>query len=238
MSLIQARAAVRCAARGVGARALGAAAETGELPGAGVGAGASAMSAAGAAISAEVSAVRAEISETALDPEAAAARVRRLVYRARQRGFLELDLLVGDWAATHAGVLDAATLDAAERLLDEAGSGRRGSAGGGEGAVCPCRLRFVWASLGAHCPRRRPSRAGARSLRAPLLPSSSLPAPQENPDVFAWITGQLPAPPHVEANAAFASLRDTTVGRVRGLGVRSRPGLPWRRGWGDGPGKA
>lgn len=32
---------------------------------------------------------------------------------------------------------------------------------------------------------------------------SHLPVLQENPDLFKWLTGQLPAPEEVEANSAY-----------------------------------
>jgi antitoxin CptB len=47
-------------------------------------------------------------------------RRRRLAYRAAHRGTRELDLLLGPYTAARAGIMDAAELDALERLLDEA----------------------------------------------------------------------------------------------------------------------
>jgi antitoxin CptB len=46
-------------------------------------------------------------------------RRRRLAYRAAHRGTRELDLLLGPYATARAGTMDAAELEALERLLDE-----------------------------------------------------------------------------------------------------------------------
>ncbi|CAI5476142.1 unnamed protein product [Closterium sp. Yama58-4] len=43
----------------------------------------------------------------------------RLRYRSRQRGFLELDLLLGKWVEEHLPSLDASHLSALARLMDE-----------------------------------------------------------------------------------------------------------------------
>ncbi|CAI7928495.1 unnamed protein product [Closterium sp. NIES-54] len=44
---------------------------------------------------------------------------RRLRYRSRQRGFLELDLLLGKWVEQHLPALDPPRLTALARLMDE-----------------------------------------------------------------------------------------------------------------------
>ena len=46
-------------------------------------------------------------------------QVNRLLYRAKQRGFLEMDLLVGMWAEKHVPKMDAAQLKAMEEVLDQ-----------------------------------------------------------------------------------------------------------------------
>jgi hypothetical protein len=46
--------------------------------------------------------------------QAAPAQVGRLLYRAKQRGFLEMDLLVGLWAQANLPAMDAAQLSAFE----------------------------------------------------------------------------------------------------------------------------
>eukprot|EP00898_Chlorokybus_atmophyticus_P001209 jgi/Chlat1/2089/Chrsp17S02692 len=46
-------------------------------------------------------------------------RISRLLYRSRQRGLLELDLVMGRWAADHASGMSASALDAYEELLGE-----------------------------------------------------------------------------------------------------------------------
>jgi succinate dehydrogenase flavin-adding protein (antitoxin of CptAB toxin-antitoxin module) len=45
--------------------------------------------------------------------------VNRLLYRAKQRGFLEMDLLVGIWAQKNVSKMDAAQLKAMEEVLDQ-----------------------------------------------------------------------------------------------------------------------
>lgn len=45
--------------------------------------------------------------------------VNRLIYRSKQRGLLELDLLVGEWAETMIPQMDMEQLKHTERLLDE-----------------------------------------------------------------------------------------------------------------------
>jgi len=45
-------------------------------------------------------------------------RIRRLVYRAKQRGWLEVDLLMGSWAQANAGGLSQEELDDFEELLN------------------------------------------------------------------------------------------------------------------------
>lgn len=46
-------------------------------------------------------------------------QVNRLLYRAKQRGFLEMDLLVGMWAEKNVPKMDAAQLKAMEEVLDQ-----------------------------------------------------------------------------------------------------------------------
>ena len=46
-------------------------------------------------------------------------QVNRLLYRAKQRGFLEMDLLVGMWAEKNVPGMDAAKLQAMEQVLDQ-----------------------------------------------------------------------------------------------------------------------
>lgn len=46
-------------------------------------------------------------------------RQKRIIYRSGQRGWLELDILMGRWAASHVpNITDEAELTAIERLLD------------------------------------------------------------------------------------------------------------------------
>ena len=98
-----------------------------------------------------------------------------LLYRARQRGFLELDILLGRWAEQHAAGLDA------------------------------------------------PGRAAlADLLRA------------ENPDLFAWLTGQASPPPEVAANPVFTSIAGGVTARLAASAApRAAPGVAWKKGWDD-----
>ena len=105
------------------------------------------------------------------------AHINALLYRARQRGFLELDLLLGGWASRNAAALDASGRAALEELLE-----------------------------------------------------------LENPDLFAWLTGQVPAPPEVSQNAAFKSIAADVAERLhrhRPQEAKSKEGAKWVRGWDD-----
>lgn len=46
-------------------------------------------------------------------------RRKRLLYRSKQRGWLEVDLLLGSWAAEHVMTLSEAQLDEYELLLNQ-----------------------------------------------------------------------------------------------------------------------
>ncbi|CAI7806846.1 unnamed protein product [Closterium sp. NIES-54] len=87
--------------------AAGSAATPGSAPAAG---GGTAASAAGAAAGAAAAAAAAE---------AVRQNLNRLRYRSRQRGFLELDLLLGKWVEQHLPALDPPRLTALARLMDE-----------------------------------------------------------------------------------------------------------------------
>ena len=100
-----------------------------------------------------------------------------LLYRAKQRGFLELDLLVGGWAEANLPRLSDEELAAFGLLLEE-----------------------------------------------------------ENPDLWKWLTGQLPAPEAMAANPAFVQLRrhtEETLDAKSRSATRGKLGADWVRGWGD-----
>jgi succinate dehydrogenase flavin-adding protein (antitoxin of CptAB toxin-antitoxin module) len=104
-----------------------------------------------------------------------------LLYRARQRGWLELDLIIGRWA---------------KRNLEE------------ESQALP--------------------RSVIRDLELLLT--------QENPDLFKWLTGQLPTPSEMLQNSAFRMIKaDLDRGiEINGSPKASTPaGTAWVRGWGD-----
>jgi len=46
------------------------------------------------------------------------ARIRRILFRSRQRGWLELDVLLGRWAADNIAGLSVGEVEQLERLLD------------------------------------------------------------------------------------------------------------------------
>lgn len=52
-------------------------------------------------------------------PEEDGARRKRMIYRSKQRGWLEADLLMGSWAVKHVPTLTAEELDEYEVLLKE-----------------------------------------------------------------------------------------------------------------------
>uniref|UniRef100_A0A7S0R4C6 Succinate dehydrogenase assembly factor 2, mitochondrial n=1 Tax=Chlamydomonas leiostraca TaxID=1034604 RepID=A0A7S0R4C6_9CHLO len=101
----------------------------------------------------------------------------KLLYRSKQRGFLELDLLVGLWAEQNIPQMDLPMLDHMTVLLD-----------------------------------------------------------QENPDLFKWLTGQLPAPEHMLKNSAYVALRGHVAGQLSANaaeGTHAAQGKEWVRGWDD-----
>lgn len=52
-------------------------------------------------------------------PRDLTARQRRIIYRSKQRGWLELDILFGNWAAKHVpGISDERHVEMVERLLE------------------------------------------------------------------------------------------------------------------------
>lgn len=106
--------------------------------------------------------------------------INRLLYRARQRGWLELDLIIGRWA---------------KRNLQ-----------------------------------------GQEALPRSVIQDLELLLTQENPDLFKWLTGQLPTPPEMLQNSAFRLIKaDLDRGiEINGSRTASTPaGTAWVRGWGD-----
>ena len=105
--------------------------------------------------------------------------INRLLYRARQRGWLELDLIIGRWA---------------KRNLED------------------------------------------QALPRSVIQDLELLLTQENPDLFKWLTGQLPTPPEMLQNSAFRMIK---ADLDRGIEINGSPtastraGTAWVRGWGD-----
>lgn len=70
--------------------------------------------------------LKTEVPASSLDParagqpvDAEEVRRKRLLYRSKQRGWLEVDLLLGSWAAQHVPALSVAELDEYEALLNQ-----------------------------------------------------------------------------------------------------------------------
>jgi succinate dehydrogenase assembly factor 2 len=70
--------------------------------------------------------LKTDVPPSSLDPARAAepvdaeeVRRKRLLYRSKQRGWLEVDLLLGSWAAEHVPGLTTAELDEYEALLNQ-----------------------------------------------------------------------------------------------------------------------
>ncbi|GMH62579.1 hypothetical protein TL16_g03504, partial [Triparma laevis f. inornata] len=53
------------------------------------------------------------------DSDAVSIRRKRLIYRSKQRGWLEVDVLLGTWAHQNVASLDATQLDEFETLVNE-----------------------------------------------------------------------------------------------------------------------
>lgn len=77
------------------------------------------------ALRAEHVRLKTEVPAASLDPAKAErgvdaeVRRKRLLYRSKQRGWLEVDLLLGSWAAQHVSGLSPAELDEYEALLNQ-----------------------------------------------------------------------------------------------------------------------
>eukprot|EP00798_Chlamydomonas_sp_ICE-L_P003935 gene3935-14012_t len=102
---------------------------------------------------------------------------RMLLYRSKQRGFLELDILMGLWAERSIPKMDMKQLASLAEVLDE-----------------------------------------------------------ENPDLFKWLTGQLPPSERMAANPSFLAIREDVGSQLEGksfAGSRSTGGKEWVRGWDD-----
>ena len=58
----------------------------------------------------------------------------------------------------------------------------------------------------------------------------------ENPDLFKWLTGQLPPPEDVASNPAYAALRahvQQQLGHNSHQSSQAPSGREWVRGWDD-----
>ncbi|KAK2077921.1 hypothetical protein QBZ16_003789 [Prototheca wickerhamii] len=59
---------------------------------------------------------------------------------------------------------------------------------------------------------------------------------EENPDLFKWLTNQLPTPEHLQRNEAYRMLYKSVQGTLDENSVvstRATPGQDWVRGWDD-----
>eukprot|EP00624_Nannochloropsis_granulata_P006433 evm.model.NODE_4805_length_8192_cov_19.876709.2 len=70
--------------------------------------------------------LKTDVPASSLDPSSPAGPVdaehirrKRLLYRSKQRGWLEVDLLLGSWAAEHVFTLTVAECDEYEKLLNQ-----------------------------------------------------------------------------------------------------------------------
>ncbi|KAI8474349.1 MAG: Flavinator of succinate dehydrogenase-domain-containing protein [Monoraphidium minutum] len=112
------------------------------------------------------------------DPAERTALVNKLLYRSKQRGFLELDLLVGLWAEAALPAMSVPALKRFSEVLDE-----------------------------------------------------------ENPDLFKWLTGQLPSPDRLMANDQYRALKDHVASQLADNlhhAAATAAGRDWVRGWDDG----
>ena len=115
---------------------------------------------------------------TSTEEEARKVEINRLRYRAKQRGFLELDVVVGEWAEGNLAGKSSSFLRQFAKMLDE-----------------------------------------------------------ENPDLYAWLTGQKEAPERLaKENEAFEELRKHVhkfLDEKSDKKSRTVHGKEWVRGWHD-----
>ncbi|KAL6785119.1 SDHAF2 [Auxenochlorella protothecoides x Auxenochlorella symbiontica] len=117
------------------------------------------------------------ITATPGDDQQMRADVNRLLYRSRQRGWLELDLLMGMWAEQNVPTMTAKQLEDYNVVLDE-----------------------------------------------------------ENPDLFKWLTNQLPTPEHLRNNSAYQLLHASvqqSMDKHSVVSTRATQGKDWVKGWDD-----
>ncbi|EPS59121.1 hypothetical protein M569_15690 [Genlisea aurea] len=101
----------------------------------------------------------------------------RLLYRSKQRGYLELDLILGKWVEDNIHSMDESGIKSLARVLD-----------------------------------------------------------LENPDLWAWLSGQDTPPEVVSTNPVFLAVREKVSKNLDSYAApetRAVPGQPWVRGWDD-----
>ena len=138
-------------------------------------------------LSSSVPSSRARLLHSTEDDEEARRRrrkeieINRLHYRAKQRGFLELDVVVGEWAERNLASKSDAFLEQFAKVLEE-----------------------------------------------------------ENPDLYAWLTGQKEAPERMaKENEAYEELRKHVhkfLDEKSDVKTRAVHGKEWVRGWRDSGG--